>query len=122
MMDDTARQDLARQLGEMTVRKAMRTVRGMERDANMIMWRNAIWHEYHTVFLLPTEGLTITLVEKNTVVASEHEIGGGPEGSKAQDVEFTYIEARVTELERPAHKRGGFGPSALKQAEQREES
>lgn len=122
MIDEAAREVLARRLSEMKLRHAVREIRSMDRDANMIMWRNSIWDEYHTVFLLPNAELTITLVEKNTVVASKHEIGGGPEGSKAQDVEFHYVEARVTGLDRPAHKRGGYGPSALKQAEQREDA
>lgn len=118
-MDEAARQDLAQQLGEMKIRKAMRTVRNMDRDANMIMWRNAVKDEYHTVFLLPNEGVIVTLVEQNSVSASERKIGGGPQGLKAQNVEFTYVEARVTDLERPAQKRGGSGPSPLKRAELR---
>lgn len=121
-MDEAAREDLARRLSDMKLRQAIREIRSMDHDVNMVMWRNSIWDEYHTKFLLPNAGLTIILVEKQTLAASDHEIGGGPEGSKSQNVEFHYVEARVTDLERPAHKRGGYGPSALKQAAQREDA
>jgi hypothetical protein len=121
-MDEAAREVLSRRLSEMKLRQAIREIRSMDRDANMVMWRNSMWNEYHTKFLLPNAELTIILVEKNTVVNSKHEIGGGPEGAKAQDVDYHYVEARVTALERPAHKRGGYGPSALKQATEREDA
>ncbi len=118
-MDDAAREALAQRLSGMKFRKAIREMKNLDRDANMVFYQNSIWDEYQTLFLLPNEGIQITLVERGLVSPSNHEIGGGPSGYKASNKVFEYVEARVEPLDRPAHKRGGSGPSAMKQAVER---
>lgn len=115
-MDDAAREALTQRLSDMKMQKAMREIQRLDRDANMVFWQNSIWDEFQTLFLLPNEGIQITLVQKATTSQSDHEIGGGPAGYKASDREFDYVGARVEPLSRPAYKRGGIGPSPMKRA------
>jgi hypothetical protein len=104
-MDDATREALARELSALKLKDAQRKIRDLDRQANMVFWRNSIWDEYHTVFLLPNVGVQVILVEQATATPSKRRIGGGPEGSTAQKFEYRYVEARVTPLERPAFKR-----------------
>jgi len=77
-----------------------------------LLFRNAMWDEYHTLWVLPNAGLSITIVERATISDSNKEIGGGPRGMKAKKVEFVYMETRVEPLLRPAYKGGETGPGA----------
>lgn len=104
-MDEAEREALARELSAMKMNHAQRRIRELDRQANMVIWRNSIWDEYHTVFLLPNLGLEVTLVEQATAAPSKRTIGGGPQGSKALKFEYRYVGARVRPLERPAFKR-----------------
>ncbi len=113
-MDEAARKQLAQRLGAMKMNEARREIRKLDHDANMVFWRNAIWDEYHTLYLLPNEELSITLVEKTNLQEGTRNIGGGPSGTHAIQIDYHYVEARVEPLERPAHKRGNSGPSPLK--------
>ena len=113
-MDEAARKQLAQRLGAMKMNEARREIRTLDYDANMVFWRNAMWDENQTLYLLPTAGLSITLVEKTNSQEGSKKIGGGPSGTHGIQVDYHYVEARVEPLERPAHKRGNNGPSPLK--------
>ena len=101
-MDESARAQLAQRLKTLSLNNARKEIRALDPDAGMAFWRNTIWDEYHTLWLLPNAGLSVTLVEKEDLRDSTREIGGGPQGSKAQKAEFRYVEARVEPLDRPA--------------------
>lgn len=117
-MDEAAREDLAQRLSDMSLRDAVREMRNIDPDANMVFWRNAIWHEYHTLFLLPNEDVEVRLVETSSVSEPKREVGGGPSGTMARSTAYQYIGARVAPLDRPAYKRGGTGPSPLSHSPQ----
>jgi hypothetical protein len=111
-MDEVAREQLARRLSAMKLSDVRKEIRALDRDAVLKFYRNAIWDEYHTLWLLPNAGVSITLVEKVKTREGTREVGGGPRGTKAKEVEYIYVGARVDPLVRPAHKRGGSGPVA----------
>lgn len=115
-MDEAAREQLARRLSAMKLSDVRKEIRALDRDAVLKFYRNSIWDEYHTLWLLPNVGVSITLVEKIRVRDSNRTVGGGPRGWKAKKTEYVYVEARVEPLERPAHKRGGSGPVAARSA------
>ena len=123
MIDEAAREQLARRLSAMKIKDVRKEIRALDPDAILKYYRNAIWDEYHTLWVLPNAGLSITIVERATVSDSNKEVGGGPRGMKARKVEFVYIETRVEPLLRPAYKRGGTGPvPAIAAARQRDGS
>jgi len=99
-MNEAERAQLAQRLSAMSLKDAHKEIRRLDPDADMVFWRNSVWDEYHTLWLLPNAGLSITLVEKAIFRDSGHAIGGGPRGWKARKAEFRYIEARVAPLER----------------------
>jgi hypothetical protein len=113
-VDEASRKQLAQRLGAMKLNEARGEIRALDRDANMVFWRNAMWDETQTRYLLPNAGLSITLVEKTNEHDDNKTIGGGPRGTHAIEVEYHYVEARVDLLDRPAHKRGTNGPAPLK--------
>ena len=117
-MDEAAREKLAKRLSAMSLREAQRELRQLDPQAEMKYWRNAVRHEYHTLWVLPQQGVAVTLVERESLVPSDREIGGGPRGTKALRAAYEYVEARVAPLTRPAHKRGAHGPSPLKRLEE----
>jgi hypothetical protein len=98
-MDDTQRAQLAERLQAMDMRKAMREIRALDKDANMKFWRNSMWHEIQTVFELPTLGVKVILVEKGVFKEIDREVGGGPNGLKARKAEYEFVEARVLPFE-----------------------
>jgi hypothetical protein len=111
-MDEAAREQLARRLSAMKLSDVRKEIRALDRDAVLKFYRNSIWDEYHTLWLLPNAGVSITLVEKIRLRNGKKEVGGGPRGMKAKEAEYVYVEARVEPLTRPPHKRGGSGPVA----------
>ncbi|GEM_PF-952335 len=117
-MDEAAREQLAKRLSAMSLREAQHEIRRLDPQAEMKFWRNAVRNEQHTLWVLPEQGVAVTLVERESRAPSNREIGGGPRGSKAQRASYEYVEARVAPLNRPAHKRGAHGPSPLKRLEE----
>jgi hypothetical protein len=103
-MDDSAREQLAQRLSALSLKDARNEIRALDPDANMAFWRNAVWDEYQTLWLLPNAQISITLVEKADFKDSNRRIGGGPGRYTAQKAEYRYIEARVTPLDRPVKK------------------
>lgn len=101
-MDEQQRAALAKRLKALPIRKAIREINTMDRAANMKYWRNSRWHESHTMFELPTLKLKITLVEQARYHESDRLVGGGPDGWKAIDANYEYIDVRVEEFEPPA--------------------
>ena len=116
-MDEAAREQLAKRLSAMSLREAQRELRQLDPEAEMKFWRNAVRNEQHTLWVLPQQGVAVTLVERESLSPSDREIGGGPRGTKAQRTSYEYVEARVAPLTRPPHKRGAHGPSPLKRLE-----
>jgi hypothetical protein len=99
-MDEAERVQLAQRLSAMSIKDARKEIRRLDPDADLVTWRNSVWDEYHSLWLLPNAGLSITLVEKEDVENSRHDIGGGPSGFKAEKIDYHYVEARVAPLER----------------------
>ena len=116
-MDEVAREQLAKRLSAMKFKQVRREIRALDPEAELKFYRNSVRDEYHTLWVLPNAGVSITLVEKVKVQETNRAIGGGPRGWRARKVEFNYIEARVEPLARPAHKRGATGPSPAVQNE-----
>ncbi|MBN1681026.1 MAG: hypothetical protein JW966_12125 [Anaerolineae bacterium] len=104
MMDDTQRQALAERLSTMPYKKLRKEMRRLDPDADMQYWRNAVWDEYHTLYVLPNVGLTITLVEKTDVEQTDKRDFSGPPDRKKQKIDYQYIEARVAPVDRPVEK------------------
>ncbi|MCL4237951.1 MAG: hypothetical protein KJ047_06850 [Anaerolineae bacterium] len=112
MSDQAAHEQLARRLSAMKLKDVRKEIRALDSGAILKYYRNAIWGEYHTLWVLPNAGLSITLVERADVSDSNKEVGGGPRGMTAKKVEYVYIETRVEPLLRPAYRRGETGPAA----------
>jgi hypothetical protein len=112
VIDEATREQLARRLSAMKLKDVRKEIRALDPDAILKYYRNAMWDEYHTLWVLPNAGLSITIVERATISDSNKEIGGGPRGMKAKKVEFVYMETRVEPLLRPAYKGGETGPGA----------
>lgn len=113
-MDEAAREQLAQRLSDMSLKNVRKEITALDPDADMKYFRNAIWDEYHTLYLLPHAGLSITLVEKDQTSNSTRKIGGGPRGWTAKKVSYQYVGARVDLLNRPAYPRTiGELPPAL---------
>lgn len=120
-MDEAAREQLAQRLSAMSLKDARREIRVIDPDAILKFYRNSVWHEYHTLFVLPNAGLSVILVEEESVEIMDKQSGGASRGVKKEAVDYHYIEARVEPLTRPAYKRGGTGPSSrLQMSRQRE--
>ena len=105
-MDENARERLAQSLSAMSLKDARKEIYRMDPDAELKYYRNSIWNEYHTLFLLPNQGLSITLVEKQDKdTLKKADAASATQNRKKQSVEFTYVEARVAPLTRPVKKR-----------------
>ncbi|MCZ7539354.1 MAG: hypothetical protein M5U29_05460 [Anaerolineae bacterium] len=111
MIDQAAHEQLARRLSAMKLKDVRKEIRALDPDAILKYYRNAMWDEYHTLWVLPNAGLSVTIVERATVSDTNKEIGGGPRGMKAKKVEYVYSETRVEPLLRPAYRRGEMGPA-----------
>lgn len=103
-MDETERTKLAQRLSAMTFKQARREILQLDRQANLKFWRNSIWDEYHSLFLLPNQGLSIILVEKGDVESTDKRDHTGPPDRKQATIDYKYVEARVEPLERPVAK------------------
>jgi hypothetical protein len=99
-MDESEREQLAQRLSALSFSDARKEILRLDPDANLKYWRNAIWHEYHTLFLLPNAGLSITLVEEQEQKKTNELDDGAanPKRHKKIDVLYSYLEARVEPL------------------------
>ena len=105
-MDETARERLAQRLSAMSLKDARKEVFRMDPDSELKFFRNSIWDEYRTLFLMPNLGLSVTLVEKQDKSAlGEADPASASKRRKKQNISFNYVEARGTPLTRPALKR-----------------
>jgi hypothetical protein len=111
-MDEAAREQLARRLSAMSLNDARKEVRAIDPKAELKFFRNAIWDEIHTLWLLPDANVSVTLVEKDEQRELAKQAGGMPRGVHKLHTDFSYVEARVETLDRPTAKRGGTGPSS----------
>ncbi len=103
-MNDAEHQQLADRLSSLSFKAAHREVRKIDRDAVLKYFRNSYWDEYHTLWLLPNEGVEVTLVEKSDIDTLNQREYGGPPGTRRLAVEFQYVGARVEPLARPVAK------------------
>jgi hypothetical protein len=97
-MDETERQDLARRLSEMKFKDVRKELRRIDPDADLKVYRNSMWDEYHTLYVLPNADLSVTLVEKMDLDETDIPVASGPGDQKKLKREFNYVEARVTPL------------------------
>ena len=105
-MDETAREQLAHRLSAMSLKDARKEIYRMDPDAELKFFRNSMWAEYHTLFLMPNQSLSITLVEKrDKETMNKADPASATENRKKQEIDYHYVEARVEPLTRPARKR-----------------
>ena len=101
-MDKAGREQLARRLSEMRFHHAQREMRRLDDRADMKTFRNSIWNEYHTIYVLPTVGVKVVLVERVEMTETDLPEYSRPRGSAHRDAtKFSYVEARVEPLDRP---------------------
>lgn len=105
-MDEQERQELSRRLSGMTFKQARKEIFRLDRAASMAFYRNSMWDEFHTLFLLPNQGLSITLVEQDDARQTDDVAASSPGDVKKLKVVFKYIEARVDALDRPVKNAG----------------
>jgi hypothetical protein len=108
-MNDSEREQLAQRLSALSLNDARKEILRLDRDANLKYWRNTIWDEYHSLFVLPNAGLSITLVEEQDRRGTDQadDSSANSRRRKNQKIAYDYIEARVTPLTRPATNSGG---------------
>ncbi len=105
-MDETAREKLAQRLSALSLKDARKEIYRMDPDSELKFFRNSIWDEYHTLFLMPNQGLSVTLVEKRDKdTLSKADPASATKNRKKQAIDYNYVEARVAPLARPALKR-----------------
>jgi len=96
MMDAAEREELQRRLSEMKFNKVRREIFRLDPKAEMKYWRNSIWDEYHTLYVLPTEGIVVVLVEKQDREETNDAVAASPKKQiKQERVAFEYVGARV---------------------------
>jgi len=100
-MNDVERQQLTDRLSGLSFNEAHREVRKIDREAVLKHYRNSVWDEYHTLWLLPNEGLEITLVEKSDIDTLNQREYGAPPGQRRLGVTYQYVGARIEPLARP---------------------
>ena len=103
-MNDAERQQLADRLSGLSFRQAHREMRKLDPDAVLKYYRNSMWDEYHTLWLLPNKDLAITLVEKSDIDTLNQREYGAPPWKRRLSVSYRYVGARVEPLERPVAK------------------
>jgi hypothetical protein len=103
-MNEAEREQLAQRLSAMSLKEARNEIRRLDPDASLKFYRNSIWDEYHTLWLLPNAGLSIILVEKVDLEESKREDATRPKGNKQTSVTYEFVEARVDPLTRPVKK------------------
>jgi hypothetical protein len=101
VMDAVERERLAQRLSTLSLKDARREMRRLDPGAELTIFRNSMWGEYHTVFVLPTVSVKVILVERVDLKQMDLPEYSGPRGArKRQAVEYSYIEARVQSLNR----------------------
>jgi hypothetical protein len=105
-MDETAREKLAQRLSALSLKDARKEIYRMDPDTELKFFRNSIWDEYHTLFLMPNQDLSVTLVEKRDKdTLNKVDPASATRNRKKQEIDYNYVEARVEPLTRPALKR-----------------
>ncbi|MBN1966013.1 MAG: hypothetical protein JW910_15295 [Anaerolineae bacterium] len=99
-MDDAEREQLARRLSALSLKEARSEIRRLDSKADLKYYRNSRWDEYHTLFVLPDKGLSITLVEKIDHKALDKRDYSGPPDRKRLETDYRFVEARVAPLDR----------------------
>lgn len=113
-MNATEREQLAKRLSALTWKEARKEVFRLDPDANLKFFRNSIWDEYHTLYLLPNLGVQITLVDKQEKDTMEKDDPASMLGRvlgrrHKKAIDFNYVGARVEELQRPVANASGRG-------------
>lgn len=105
-MNDAERDQLAQRLSAMSLKDARNEIRKIDPAADMKYFRNAIWDEYHTLFLLPNAEISVTLVEKVDVQPTDSPDYSGPRGRTRLRTMYRYTGARVAPLDSRRNSRG----------------
>lgn len=107
-MNDAERDQLAQRLSAMSLKDARSEIRKVDPAADMKYFRNAIWDEYHTLFLLPNAEISVTLVEKVDTGPSDSTDHTRPRTSAPTltRATYTYESARVAPLDSRRNSRG----------------
>ncbi|HML25069.1 MAG TPA: hypothetical protein PKD09_25680 [Aggregatilinea sp.] len=102
-MNETERDQLAQRLSAMSWKDARKEMRRIDPDAVMKLFRNSYHDEYRTLYLMPNQGISVTLVEKQDADVTDKPVISAP-GEKKMSVSYDYVGARVAPLERPVSK------------------
>ncbi len=105
-MDDIERQELARRLSALSPKDVRKELRRLDPAADMKFFRNSVWDEYQTLYVLPNAGIGVTVVEKADVDEMNAVVHSSYRDQKKEKVSYHYVEARVASLDsRRAPKR-----------------
>ncbi len=102
-MNETERDQLAQRLSAMSWKDARKEISRIDSNAVMKFFRNSYHDEYRTLYLLPRQGISVTLVEKQDAYVTDNAVETAP-GEKKLRVSYDYVGARVAPLERPTSK------------------
>lgn len=102
-MNETERDQLAQRLSAMSWKDARKEIERLDPEAVLKYFRNSYHDEYRTLYLLPRQGVSVTLVEKQDATVLDSPVLSDY-GKKKLHIAFDYIGARVEPLERPAGK------------------
>ncbi len=101
-MDEAERQQLAQRLSALALKDAQKELKKLDRTLKLKYYRNSIWDEYHSLYLLPQLNISVTLVEKEDRDEMSAGVAASPGGRlKKERASFYYVEARVGSLNRP---------------------
>ncbi|WP_119068787.1 hypothetical protein [Aggregatilinea lenta] len=102
-MNETERDQLAQRLSAMSWKDARKEMRRLDPAAVMKFFRNSYHDEYRTLYLLPSQRVSVTLVEKQDADVTDKAVLSAP-GENKLSVSYDYVGARVAPLERPVSK------------------
>jgi hypothetical protein len=104
-VNEAEREQLAKRLSAMSLKDARKAIFRLDRDADLKYWRNSIWDEYHSLYVLPHAEVEIILVEKGDVTLTDKRDYTGPADRRQQDLDYQFVEARVKPLSRPVKQK-----------------
>lgn len=91
---------IAKRLNNLSFNGARKEIYRLDSDADLKYWRNAIGDEYHSLFVLPNAGLSITLVEEQDQrpLNQDDDNSADPKNRRRLKVRYSYADARVEPL------------------------
>ncbi|HEX3049508.1 MAG TPA: hypothetical protein VHP83_02555 [Aggregatilineaceae bacterium] len=79
-MDEAERQQFAQRLSALSLKDARKELMKLDRSLKLKYYRNSIWDEFHSLYLLPQLGVSVTLVEKEDRDAMTTGVAASPGG------------------------------------------